>query len=1105
MKRIAQSSSKWPFALWLGYTVFVIYGSLVPLRFKARPLAEAWAAFQNIAYLQLAVDSRADWISNGVLYVPLSFLTAYWLTQTASRAPRPFLYGLAAIFSAGLALAVEFTQLFFPQRTVSLNDIIAEWIGSGIGLMLLAFGGDWFHQFLHSMLGNRRQLANRALLAYTCFYIAFSLFPYDILLSKAELLAKVHTGNWGWFLAKTDASVFRLGLQTVIEIVLTLPLGFLWAVQPRRHPASYPKAALWGCLLGLLVEVAQFFTATGISQGLSVLTRALSFCTALSLGRHPSAWSLVQARVVFKNFSLPLLAVYLPTLLAVNGWFSFNWQGASAAMVQLDTVQFLPFYYHYFTSEANALQSLASVSLSYLPLALLLWANHQSAKQASIYGGLLAMGIEASKLFHVGNHPDPTNILLAGVATWATVRTLAAFGAVLPSSWPLSSLHATAYPPPLSRPPSASATLPPTQANHQGANASATTAAKPSTLLFLLLPLVLGIVIWLAGFPAYAWLLGAVLFTCGVAVWRKPIAAFAIIPAALPVFDLAPWTGRFYFDEFDALVMLVLAVGFGRTPKPAAKPRRADPVFTLLLALVLASFAIGAARGLLPLQWPDTNAFNNYYSPYNALRIVKGAAWAGLMLVLSRRFGPGQVAVRHQFSVGMVVGLGLAVAVVFWERLAFSQFLDFSGDYRVTGPFSAMHTGGAYVECFIAVATTFLVGQLLTSRSWLVGLSTLSLLAAATYALMVTFSRGGYLAFAVGIGIVLLSALLRSNQRGRTLALGAGLVTTMLLIAIPIYKGGFAQSRMASVGADLGLRNAHWQDALSLRDASWSTALLGMGLGRFPEASFWNSTALPKPGTFVVKTEAGNRFLRLGGGDPVYAEQLVPVVAGQTYTLKLDMRADKPGLKVAIPLCQKWMLASNQCKLAAFNLSQDANQWHTYTAQLSLADFPKSPWYLPQPIKMSLFNATDKTLVDMDNLRLENPLGQNILVNGDFSQVMDRWFTATDSHLQWHIKSMPYAIVFDQGWLGLVAVGALIALALSRTTSQTILHTLSRTTAPASVQPKNHDAMAGVLLAALASFLATGVFDTLIDNPRFLMLFLFLCCLCGYKNHRLLA
>jgi len=58
----------------LGYAAFVVYGSLVPLAFRYRPLGEAWEAFVQTPYLQLDVGSRADWVANILLYIPLGFL-----------------------------------------------------------------------------------------------------------------------------------------------------------------------------------------------------------------------------------------------------------------------------------------------------------------------------------------------------------------------------------------------------------------------------------------------------------------------------------------------------------------------------------------------------------------------------------------------------------------------------------------------------------------------------------------------------------------------------------------------------------------------------------------------------------------------------------------------------------------------------------------------------------------------------------------------------------------------------------------------------------------------------------------------------------------------
>ena len=59
----AQRSLAWPHArLAILWALFVAYGSLVPLEYKAQP--NAWQYFVNTPWLDLSVGSRADWVAN---------------------------------------------------------------------------------------------------------------------------------------------------------------------------------------------------------------------------------------------------------------------------------------------------------------------------------------------------------------------------------------------------------------------------------------------------------------------------------------------------------------------------------------------------------------------------------------------------------------------------------------------------------------------------------------------------------------------------------------------------------------------------------------------------------------------------------------------------------------------------------------------------------------------------------------------------------------------------------------------------------------------------------------------------------------------------------
>ena len=116
-----------------------------------------------------------------------------------------------------------------------------------------------------------------------------------------------------------------------------------------------------------------------------------------------------------------------------NHWFVENWLGLEAGIGRLPGVHFMPFYYHYFTSETAALVSLLRQFGLYFPVGIAVWAwrwagRTQSPKRAwilpTLWATAIASVIEAGKLFIASQHPDPTNILIGAVASLAAYRSL---------------------------------------------------------------------------------------------------------------------------------------------------------------------------------------------------------------------------------------------------------------------------------------------------------------------------------------------------------------------------------------------------------------------------------------------------------------------------------------------------------------------------------------------------------------------------------------------------------------------------------------------------------------------------------------------------------
>lgn len=597
-------------------------------------------------------------------------------------------------------------------------------------------------------------------------------------------------------------------------------------------------------------------------------------------------------------------------------------------------------------------------------------------------------------------------------------------------------------------------------------------AGKPLALVGLLM--VFSVLIWeLAHFPSFPVFLGLGIAVAAAAVWSRPAAVFLIIPASLPVLDLAPWSGRFYLDEFDFLLLATVSVAYWRTSPVSSRRRSPDGPLWAALGILGISFGLSTAIGLGGIPKIDGNTFISYYSSANALRITKGFVWAIILLGLYRRLRATADDPRFDLAWGMVVGLGLTVAVILWERLTFTGLFNFNADYRATGPFSALHVGGAYIEGFLTAAVPFLVVLLLEKRGLGARAAGVGLLAATTYALMVTYSRNGYAAYGIALLVVFACGLFARELRWKRFVLPLVLGVAVLAAGLPIFLGGFAQERIAHVGRDLGLRQAHWDDSLGMRDEGLVTTLFGMGVGRFPETAFWRSRDQKRSGAYRLEVDGDNAFLRLTPGESIYIEQFVSLKPGTDYVLTADLRALEADAKFTFPICQKWMLASYECVWKTVKVGETPNLWQHHEIGFNSGILGGGPWYAKRPVKFGLYNSNLASPVDVDNVSLKAVGGDEAIKNGDFSRSLDHWFFSTDSHLQWHAKSLAVAVFFDQGLLGLVGWTLLIGLALVR---------LGRSAAMG-------DLPAAAIAGSVAAIVTVGLFDTVIDAPRFLLLF----------------
>jgi VanZ family protein len=1043
----------------------IVYASLIPFNFRAISLDSAWELFRHTPFYRLGVSSRADWIANLVMYVPLGLLVG---AATRGRTRGSSLASLFSALASGavLAIAVEFVQLYFPGRTVSLNDIVASILGAAFGGGLwLAFARpiDLWTRDWHAG-GGRRAFA--LLCAYAIAYALISFFPYDFVVSLDELSTQIAAGRHALLVVPggCDAAL-RCALKPFGEVAAAVPLGWLlghW-LQQRRTPLTLGAVFAVGLGTGAFIEIGQLLLVSGTSQGLSVLMRGLGIAAGYALQGMVVRFARPALLKWGRLASLPALPLYLAVVAVASGWPATPLSLQSVAQ-RWPAFHWLPFYYQYFVSEAHAVASALVQLALYAPLGLMASLWFPQSRAAPVVAGFaaacVALVVELSKAFIPGKHPDITDVLIGAAGAWLAAHVFQILTSEAPGSAQKVSTGA--------------------------ARIEMSVSSRPGRAYGVMFAasILLIIAAWsLVDWPVARLPLGLFLISYAVVLARWPSAWMIVVPACIPVLDLTPLTGRLYWDELDLVLLVTVAVRLVREAT-FAPPQSADAARARLprpaLALLFCSVLVSGAIGLYPLQPLDLNAFGSYLSHYNALRILKAANWAFVLLALLAWDFADRRALLERLSVGMAIGGVLASLGVVWERLQFPGLLDFSANYRVAGTFSAMHLGGAYIEAYLVATFPFVALQVLMSPQRVLRALWLFALGLVGYAVLMTYSRGGTAALLAGALVLIVSGVLASRRPGHasgrhsgSLARVAAVPLVLALVAAPVVLAGrFMENRFSKSTSDLAVRVAHWHDVVALMDSGVSTTLFGMGLGRFPDVYFWSHAGSTVPGSYSLEQDKSrNPFLRLGGGYGLFFDQRVDVEPRQHYVLMFRGRSSRPG-ELSVALCEKSLLYSAACVWAHVRLG---THWANRRVVFDTLEIGSRRGMIARPVRLSLYNPTTGTAIDVDNVSLNDPAGHELLRNGDFALGGDYWFFTSDDHLAWHTKSLPLHIFFEQGLFGLIAYAALIYAALARL-----------------IPTARSSPLAGTLLASIVGFLIVGLFDSVIDAPRHLLLFLLL-------------
>jgi len=595
----------------------------------------------------------------------------------------------------------------------------------------------------------------------------------------------------------------------------------------------------------------------------------------------------------------------------------------------------------------------------------------------------------------------------------------------------------------------------------------------------------LALVGWfIADFPILRVPLAVGFAVYGACLWRWPWLWLVAVPALLPLFDLASWSGRFFFDEFDAVVLLTVGVLALRenAPVPTTPLSRGTLIVLALLAL---SYAVSSLIRLWPPAPITVDSFANYASPYNSLRVAKGFVWALLLLQPLRQAIARTPNARLLLGYGFVLGLLGVAFVTLYERWLFTGVLAWVTSYRTTASFSSMHTGDGPIDVWLALAIPFL-GLLLIHPRWLKLLPlTGGLILLALYCLIAAQSRSPVIAVALGYGVGLLALLATRSHRGRAagaLAIGLGGIVLVAVVALPMLEQTSIGQRFSESSEDAGVRLHHWRYDLSLRKHSFFTQLFGMGVGSFPAIHQERSILEPRATRYQYVAGPQGHFLTFWPDIDLYMQQIVPATQNSDYRFSVKVRTGEKPSSLVVLWCEVWMLTSASCTKNVFDTRPLPDQWQSWSTTIHTgpvgAGRHVAGLFFPRPTKLGFYvSSRNQRGIDVTDLSLKDGNGRELLVNGDFAEGADYWFWSEDNHWQWHTANLAVNILFDQGWFGLIAVGLLLGLTIAR-----LLRQIGR-----------NDSLSAVYLAAIIAFVVTGVTVSTFDQPRLALAFYLLC------------
>jgi len=406
--------------LLLAHACFIIYGSLVPFSFESVPLSRAWTEFTAVLTTPPAVYFNANLLANILIGIPGPFLILGAFHAKDSRPP-VLLLSAAFFYSALLASAAEFLQLFTPLRMTALSDILAQTAGGFLGLLAWLWAGPYIRTMLKALIFREQNpgTANFLFLCYTVVLLFLYVLPLDLSARPGSLYNQFESGQILLMPFAHWSSLFDL-FHSLPSILLWVPVGW-FLVRGLGWPL--PGAMLVAAAGAACLEFLQIFVLSRTTDTTNIILAATGGLTGGFFGRskhiqNPGTASASRKKALWCG---ALFSGWLAFVLIIF-WMPFTFTFEQEFLKErIREIGLIPFQLYLGKPYLHSALNILSNIVYFLPMGILFstcLTRHLSGPGARamsllflILVGLVAGIIEFGQVFIPERYPDITDWL----------------------------------------------------------------------------------------------------------------------------------------------------------------------------------------------------------------------------------------------------------------------------------------------------------------------------------------------------------------------------------------------------------------------------------------------------------------------------------------------------------------------------------------------------------------------------------------------------------------------------------------------------------------------------------------------------------------------